>query len=438
MSPEVQGRVWDPAAADQGLERWWAICAEPETSCSPARVQGLALVFGASWHFSRYAFSRQAAVLACIPETADDAEQRFARLLQAIVALGDDRMLAREDPEKSLKMLRVCKNAAMCCALVGYLWGWWELSRLEHGLTRIADHVLQIMIQRFALEEIADDEVLVLGMGRLAGFEMDFGSDLDLIFLGRSADRHFAGLVKRVRGLLQAMGRYDPDGVLYAIDTRLRPHGRSGTLISSYEQFLAFHRGDREIWERQMMTRNRQLHTHAGLREWFEEALHAVLYSPRPVAVLRREIAAMRRRVEDAAGRVAGQYDLKRGAGGLMDIDFITHYFQLLHGHERAALRIASTRGVLWQLAAASLMPAEQAASLRVAYDFLKRVESVLRVYDMKNISCFRSTEARLPVLARAMGYVRQDGTGDAQEFLGEYQRVTARVRQIFTQVLAA
>ena len=428
LSPEARARLWDEAAAYQGLSRWHVIDGLNLGSYPVPRLQGLALICSASWYFSRYAFTCHTTILEYIPGQMEEAEPCFSNLIQRIHTLMDN----SQDKDHRLRSLRSLKNAAMCCALVAYLWGWWGQKRLEQALTQIAEYVLRVMLHLFDLEDCAGDKILVLGMGRLAGCEMNFGSDLDLIFLGQSGDRHFEHLVKKVRRLLQAMGRYDANGELYAIDMRLRPHGRAGTLISSYQQFLDFHRGARAVWERQMMTRHRLLYAHADTREWFESALQDILYMPYSAVQLRQDITAMRERVEDSVVQTMGQWELKRGAGGLMDIDFITHYFQLLHGHEHETLRTASTRETLRQMERLSLVSPQQVARLQGAYDFLKRVECVVRVYDMKNISSFRYDSPRWPALLRAMGYCAQG----REDFLAAYRRETSAVREIFSSLL--
>lgn len=430
IPPALQERLWDPAAAAQGLAHWQAIGGTGQAPGAAGVVQGLLLVFGASWHFSRHAFARGPAVLACIPASADQVERCFGGLLQAL----EDTTADAGSDDTVLDGLRLGKNAAMICALVAFLWGWWDQRRLEQALTAIADAVIRVMVRLFALEGEAGEELLVLGMGRLAGGEMNFASDLDLIFLGQGGPRYLEDLPGQVRRLLQAMRHYAPDGVLYAIDMRLRPHGRAGTLISSCARFLDFHRQPRDVWERQMMTRHRLIHARGAIRSGFEEQLQSVLYVPQAPGDLAREILAMRVQVEQAAKVTTGQYDLKRGPGGLMDIDFICHYFQLLHGHEHRPLRTASTRAALHHIGQLSLLPAQQVEELSEAYDFLKRVECALRVYDMKTTSTFRSDSPRLAILARAAGHAMEE-TG---AFLDRYHQTTTRVRGIFAGTLGA
>jgi glutamate-ammonia-ligase adenylyltransferase len=273
----------------------------------------------------------------------------------------------------------------------------------------------------------------VLGMGRLAGGEMNFGSDLDLIFLHDSppgADG--AEMSRRVRALLRHIAAASPAGSLYEVDMRLRPHGTSGALITTADSFRAYHAGARDVWERQMMTRCRPVCDPEGVGGRAMQSVLPHVYGRRPPAELRADIRSMRLRVERELGRPRGKIEVKRGRGGLMDIDFISHYLQLRDGVDRPGLRTCSTREALDRAAADGRVAAEQAAMLLGAYDYLKRVEACLRLFDMKSVSVFGDQPGAIAPLARAMGCA-----DDARRFLDEYRRTTESVRGCFDELLA-
>jgi glutamate-ammonia-ligase adenylyltransferase len=155
------------------------------------------------------------------------------------------------------------------------------------------------------------------------------------------------------------------------------------------------------------------------------------VYGRRPAEELRAEIRSMRRRVEHELGRPQGKVEVKRGRGGLMDIDFISHYLQLRHGTERPELRTCSTRTALGRAAEAGVLPQETARLLLDAYDWLKRVEACLRLFDMRSVSAFSDQPEKIVPLARGMGC-----GDDAGRFLEEYRRATGSVRTCFDQLL--
>jgi glutamate-ammonia-ligase adenylyltransferase len=139
----------------------------------------------------------------------------------------------------------------------------------------------------------------------------------------------------------------------------------------------------------------------------------------------------MRMRVEHELGRPRGKFEVKRGRGGLMDIDFISHYLQLRHGPERPELRTCSTRTALARAAEAGILQAEAARLLLDAYDWLKRVEACLRLFDMRSVSAFSDQPEKIAPLARGMGC-----GDDAGHFLEEYRRTTGSVRACFDELL--
>ncbi len=213
---------------------------------------------------------------------------------------------------------------------------------------------------------------------------------------------------------------------------RLRPHGTSGSLLTSVESFLEYHRGEREIWERQMMTRCLPVFDDSGIGKAALDTVKKHVYGQYDDDYLRGQIAAMRERVEREKGNPRGKYEVKRGRGGIMDIDFLTHYFQLRCGHGHESLRTGSTRTALEQLQQRGLMEADHADLLLEAYDFLKRIETRLRLFDMKAISAFPREAAAHVSLARAMGYFDDD----EDQFVANYLSVTDQVRGLFNHYL--
>lgn len=423
-------RAWRPDSAASSLERWLQVRDQEHWGAVPADLDTLVQVFGASWYFTRFIFysGNNAATRIDDPEpvtsTVPDLE---ARLLGA--------MHGREnDIEAALDCLRLSRNEYMLAALVRWLRGQLAPADLEAALTRLAEAVLNVTLELFGLtpEKLGAD-LAVLGMGRLAGGEMSFGSDLDLIFLlpGDGGAEGAEG-ARRVRRFLRHIAAAAPLGALYEVDMRLRPHGTAGSLLTSLRSFVEHHSGPREVWERQLMTRCRPVFDPAGLGRAAMDQVTPYLYATRDPAGLRSAILAMRMRVERELGRPRGRFELKRGRGGVMDVDFACHYLQLAHGHRCAALRSCSTREVLRNAAGADLLNAEAENDLRSGYEFLRRVETCLRLFDLKNVSCVpMEAEDCLP-LARAMDL---DG-GSAQRFLDALQEITGAVRARLLELL--
>lgn len=419
-------RAWNTETARSNLDRWLSVCEKEGWGEMPENIDLLIQVFGASWYFTRFIFFRGCKVACYFDEPRPDSYPR-AEL--------QDRMFGRmagDDVEQKMDSLRMQKNEVMLQVLLEWLSGNMDQENMEVALTNLAEAALWCAM-RLLIEEhdYTNEDIATLAMGRMAGYEMNFGSDLDLIFIysGRSPEES-STLVKQIQLLLRHIAVASPAGILYEIDMRLRPHGTSGTLITPANYFIEYHTTDREIWERQMMTRCRPvIDDEDGLAEESLATVREAIYHRYDERYLRDEIIAMRRRVESELGNPKGKYEIKRGRGGIMDIDFLTHYFQLLHGHENQQLRTTSTREALRQCEASGLIKTDQCNELLQAYNFMKRIECSLRVTDLKSISAFSQQPEAIVPLARSMGFAGDHGS---EQFLEQYNRIAGSVRNHF------
>ncbi|OGT80011.1 MAG: hypothetical protein A3H91_04440 [Gammaproteobacteria bacterium RIFCSPLOWO2_02_FULL_61_13] len=435
MNVAITGRnavnvVWRPESAASSLERWEQVRKQEGWGKIPRDDGMLARVFGASWYFTRFLFyagaSAAAHVDAPMPVSGSVADmQRHLR-----------RAGTGADLEAALDQLRLGKNEFMLSALVHWLRGELPAAELEQALTRLAEAVLGVSLEIFELTpgQLGED-FAVLGMGRLAGGEMSFGSDLDLIFLLPGTGGHeSAEVARRVRRFLRHIAAAAPLGALYEVDMRLRPHGTAGALITSVRSFIDYHSAEREVWERQMMTRCRPVFDPSGLGAGALAQIQPFIYAQPDLAMLREAILTMRLRVERELGRPRGRLELKRGRGGIMDVDFVCHYLQLGHGRSTPALQSCSTRDILKRAEQTGLLATDSARELRRGYEFLRRLETCLRLFDLRNVSSFSmAPEDCLPLL-RAMGFA-EDGPGD---LAGAALEVMSGLRAQLERVLGA
>lgn len=433
MTPDPQVRMallnaWHRESAESSLERWLQVCAQEQWGEVPNDLPALARVFGASWYFTRFLFFRgpTAARLFDAPPAADYSPQFLRRRLESALTAGG--------LEERLEQLRIGRNEIMLLVLVDWLKGRLEQERLEQILSTLAEVVVRIAMRLFELETDGQGPgMAVLGMGRLAGGEMTFGSDLDLIFLYGSGEGHEpVELSRRVRRFLRQIAAATPAGTLYEVDMRLRPHGNAGALLTSIDSFVQYHAAPRDTWERQMMTRCRPLGVGDGAGFDALAAVRRHVYQKYDGSVLRRDIAAIRIRVERELGRPEGKIELKRGRGGIMDIDFIAHYLQLAYGYDHPGLQVCSTRQVLRTARAAGLIGQEATRDLLDGYEYLKRMETCLRLFDLKSISSFAVESAAGRALARAMHGAGTEGA----ELLERYRGISEGVRRQFESLL--
>jgi glutamate-ammonia-ligase adenylyltransferase len=293
----------------------------------------------------------------------------------------------------------------------------------------------------------------LLALGRLGGREMTYHSDLDLMFVyegdGRTVpppgasrfDRfeptdnlHFftdlAQRIIRVTSLLGPMGR------LYQVDMRLRPTGKSGSLAIPLAEFCRYYAGGpgsgSQLWERQALTRARVVHG-ADFGEEVMAAVTEAAYGPPWSAVLCDEVLAMRQRLESSRC----SRDLKRGPGGLLDVEFLVQLLQLKYGRDRPDLRTPSTWQALTALREAGLLTAQEEDDLRSAYTFLMRARSRLRIVQNRSLDELPQAAAEVEKLARRLGFEVGPEGGAGRRFLAELEQHTARTRALFLRLTA-
>lgn len=426
--------AWNVDLARTNLERWLDLCKKESWGKCPENISLLIKLFGASWVFTRMVFfhGNQIADYFDNPLTPGFSVENLYELLV--------KEISGTNLDEHLENLRISKNKIMLQILLGYLDDQIDQENLEISLSNLAEATLRCILHILDQDTHHDtwNQIAILAMGRLAGHEMNFGSDLDLIILFPEDSRSESEIiVRQAQLMMRRIAEVSPNGMLYEVDMRLRPHGSSGTLVSSAQYFVDYHKnGERAVWERQMMTRCRDIIDNNNLAKESLNAIRDAIYSEYSDKLLKSEIILMRSKVQKDLGSPRDKYEIKRGIGGIMDIDFITHYLQLLHGKRHQALQTASTRQALRQLRVSALLEDNDCQELLNAYNFLKKIEGVLRLFDMKSISAFSRNPEDISALARAAGFFNKDPVLASEHFLEHYLNETSKVRQKFTEIV--
>jgi glutamate-ammonia-ligase adenylyltransferase len=315
------------------------------------------------------------------------------------------RLAGVEEFERQIEVLRQFKESHQFRVAVCELRGILPLMKISDYLTFLAEVILAAALDIAWRSTAADDAnvpaqgpFVVVGYGKLGGLELGPGSDLDLVFLHDLPEGNERFLQRMVRRLLHILTTRTQAGALYEVDTRLRPSGRRGTMVSSLAGFERYQREDAWVWEHQALVRARVVAGDPRLGADFERVRREVICLPREAAELRAEIVDMRRRIEKTA---AGEVDLKREPGGIVDIEFMVQYLALAHAATHPALADWTDNvRILETLAREGLLAEDVAAGLKDAYLAL-RAESHRTALD-------RPDDARArEVLERYRSFVR-------------------------------
>ena len=271
----------------------------------------------------------------------------------------------------------------------------------------------------------------VFALGKLGSRELTVHSDLDLVFVyeGDPADApRFERHQKFVRTVQDLLSKTTAAGSAYKIDTRLRPEGRMGALAIPLVAFERYLRERAEIWERMAWTRSRAVGGDAALAERVQRAVDDFVYGPwsDDIPAFARHVRA---RIERELAKEAGgaRLDLKRGRGGLVDIDFLLQVLQIREGRTREEFRVAGTRRLLAALPDTDVLTPDDGDALRDAYGFLRNLETVLRIDTDTDGGAIATDPAALEPLARRLA-----APLSGAELLERYRATTSRVRAIY------
>ncbi len=301
-----------------------------------------------------------------------------------------------------------------------------------------------LVADRFAAQHgrIKGQETAILAMGRLGGREMTASSDLDLIILydfdpdcpdsdgvrSLTGAHYFARFTQRLISAFTTRTNY---GVLYEIDMRLRPSGRAGPVASHIESFAGYQEREAWTWEHMALTRARVVSATPDFRLRIENVIREVLTRHRDAPVIATDVADMRRAIAQEKGE-DDLWDLKYAAGGMVDIDFIAQYLQLVHAHARPDILDVSTSQVLENAARVGVLPQWATQVLRPAARLYQDLTQILRLCVTERFRPEAAGDDLLRVLARA---------GDAPDFSALEARVKetqVEVRRVFNAMMEA
>jgi glutamate-ammonia-ligase adenylyltransferase len=316
-------------------------------------------------------------------------------------------------------------------------------------LSHLADIYLQTVYQ-LAREEMKPsgennhlpDKFAIIGLGKLGGQEINFGSDLDLVFVYEegTAEKeltHTEDLVSTYASLAQKIFQLNsmmaPVPSPYEIDTDLRPEGSRGALVLSLQGYKDYFESRGKIWEQQAMTRARFIAGSPEVGRKFIQVAHNFTYRTKLEYGSLIEISRLRDRMETELAQESKKgINVKLGAGGLADIEFSVQVLQLMHGHRNPKLRSGNTFENIQILSNYGILDHSQAANLGKHYHFLRNVECALRLLSEQYSSHLPRDEEALAVLARLSGYSGKDSPEEARAFMEDYKKTTQDVRNFY------
>lgn len=350
-----------------------------------------------------------------------------------------------EDPDDFVGALRRAKGHIVMEVGLADLAGEIDSRTVTQTLSALADVTLR-HATRFALREkkLPDAGLALLGMGKLGGRELGYGSDLDIFFVyDETAAEREAGdleerLIRAAQRVLFLLSVPHGAGPGYELDTRLRPSGNQGLLVVSLSAFARYHEGEARDWERQALVKARFA---AGDPEVGERALaiaRVAAYEKGAPPADKLHHVRLRMERELAGERHVpnrARYDLKLGRGGLVDIEFAVQWLQMKYGRD-PRVRTTETETAIASLEACGYIDAHHAAVFRDSYRVLRQIELRLRVHHGTGSQWLEEGAPGLVPLARRVGMRDSPRGGAAEALLDHYRVVTRDVRASYLAVL--
>jgi glutamate-ammonia-ligase adenylyltransferase len=283
----------------------------------------------------------------------------------------------------------------------------------------------------------------VMALGKLGGYELNFSSDIDLIFLYEGEGHGMkAGALSTVanpeifariaENAVRALQDTTSDGFLFRVDLRLRPEGEFGPIICSLSSLENYYSSSGQAWERLALIKARPVAGNKGLGEELLESVQSFRYPRHPPPFVLQEVAAMKARTElEVVGSDALQRDIKSGFGGIREIEFRVQSLQLLNAGRYPFLQTGSTIAALAQLARYELLPADEAVFLEEAYWFLRAVEHRVQMREERQTHQLPTNPDEFSAIARSLGF------SDVTAFKSHLEDVRERVHEGFSKWFA-
>jgi [glutamine synthetase] adenylyltransferase / [glutamine synthetase]-adenylyl-L-tyrosine phosphorylase len=291
--------------------------------------------------------------------------------------------------------------------------------------------------------ERVEQRLLVLGMGKLGAYELNLSSDIDLIFSypysgetsaeegsKKSLDNHefFTRLGRRV---IQSLDQITSDGFVFRVDMRLRPYGESGALVLSFDAMEEYYQSQGREWERYAMIKARVVSGGKSDADHLMNLLRPFTYRRYIDFSVIDSLRAMKKMIRQEVKRRGLQHDVKLGAGGIREIEFIAQSFQLVRGGREHDLQERSVVKVLSLLAQKQYLPTEAVEQLVCAYHFLRNTEHGIQAFNDRQTQTLPEDEHGQAALALIMGYT---GWTEFSRALHEHR---SRVGHHFQQIIS-
>ncbi|HEX3524802.1 MAG TPA: bifunctional [glutamine synthetase] adenylyltransferase/[glutamine synthetase]-adenylyl-L-tyrosine phosphorylase, partial [Stellaceae bacterium] len=406
--------VLAPDNPEGALARQW--------SEAPPGKRLLASIFGNSPFLSGIAAKEWAFLTRLVEEGPDPLFAEIAASLENTEDLG-------EDTAALMRRLRIARRRVALVAALAELAGVWSLEQQTAALSRFAEAALGAALRHLLREAVRkglialtnadqpeqDSGLIVLGIGKLGGYELNYSSDIDLIILYDPASVRVSArdgvqsfFVRLTRELVRILEAYTGDGYSFRTDLRLRPDPASTPLAMSVPAALTYYESVGQNWERAALIKARPIAGDRAAARRFLRELQPFIWRKNLDFVAIQDIHSIKRQINAhrGGGKIAVEgHDIKTGRGGIREIEFFAQTQQLIWGGRLQELRVGPTCEALRRLARAGRIDPATAAQLIDDYRFLRRLEHRLQMVDDAQTHALPADRTGIERIAVFLGY---------------------------------
>lgn len=400
-------RICEAAGPSQAQELLAALTEQEVLRARLLAVLGLSVALGEhlvrhhqDWHL-------------LVGDLTDPGEGATTALLAAVEACDSEPEVAALPWDDALLALRVAYRRRLLMLAAMDLTGAMSFAETSATLAALADAVLAagLAIARSREPAAAECRLAVIAMGKTGANELNYISDVDVIFVAEPAEgadetAALAVATRLATGLMQITNGATAEGSIWEVDPNLRPEGRNGALVRTVNSHIEYYRRWASTWEFQALLKARFAAGDAEVGQRYVEGVQPFVWSAADRDNFVEDVQAMRRRVEQQASGKDRDRQLKLGAGGLRDVEFSVQLLQLVHGRSDVLVRQPNTLEALEALSNWGYVGRKDAAELSADYQYLRTMEHRLQLHRLRRTHVVPKDEASLRRLGRAMGHM--------------------------------
>lgn len=378
-------------------------------------------------------------LLICLPVSVLSTEN-FRVLLDE--SINRQRKVWQDDDERDYKLLRYLKILAFTHILLADFFVIDDFKLTTKKISLFADFCLRWASVAIGLDK---EKVAIVAMGKLGGEELNYSSDIDLLFvaddsIGSDYREHLANknptsnkesLEKMLKKLIDLIGRNGEDGFVFRVDNQIRPEGPAGMLLMTLKQYRSYYQNRARNWEKQALIKARSITGPESLKMAFEELAKEVAYEKSSTKVMLLDIGEMKKKIEkQLIVRQTNWGNIKLSAGGIRDIEFLVQFLQIHHGRHTHQVRMVATLDGLKQLVHFQILSKREYKLLKEYYILLRRIEHFLQVEHFRPIRQIpKKNSAAMTALSRKLNFPSND------TFSSKYNEITLYIKSKFNDV---